>query len=145
MGDPIDNPIRGNDGCYFTMQLADDPAVELEGHVKKVEMDNGDRDDLTFGEINRGETKDHTLKVTGIQSLTPGTLWRMLHDNPRGMFRVVWGPYGNAIPTEDRPHVVGLVKVDGKPKLGQEARTGRTREEFEVELHFEGEYDLVGA
>lgn len=149
MGDPIDNPIRGNDGSYFTLKLrgtAPEGAVtELEGHVKKIELDNEDKDDLTFGEINRGETKDHTLKVTGVQSLTPGSLWRLLHDNPNAEFDAVWGPYGNAVPSADKPHVSGIVKSSGKPKLAQEARTGRQREEFEYEMQYEGEYDLIGA
>lgn len=142
MGNTVANPIRGNDGSFFTLNLVADPAEELEGHVKKIELDNEDKDDLTFGEVNRGETKDHILKVTGVPDITKGSMWRLLHDNPNAEFAVAWGPYGNAVPTEDKPHITGVVKSDGKPKAGQEARTGRQREEFEYELRFVGEYEI---
>ncbi len=142
MGDVATNPIRGNDGSFFTLKLATDPAVELDGHVKKIELDNEDKDDLTFAEVQSGDTKNHTLKVTGIVDMSEGSLWRLLHDNPSGVFDAVYGPGGNAVPTATKPHIVGVVKADGKPKLSTEARTGRQREEFEYELAFDGDYDL---
>lgn len=142
MGDIIANPIRGNDGAYLTLKLTVDPAAELDGHVKKVELSNEDKDDVTLAEVQQGLTKLHKLKVTGIPDLTDGSLWRLLHDNPSGSFDVVYGPYGNAVASASKPHVKGTIKANGKPQLAQEARTSRQREEFEYEFEFDGEYEL---
>lgn len=142
MGDVVANPVRGNDGAYFTLQQGEDPAVEFDGEIKKIELDNEDKDDLTFAEVFSGDTKADVLKITGIPDLTEGSLWRTLHDNPSGVFNVVWGPYGNAVPSASKPHLKGIVKAEGKPKLPTEARTGRQREEFEYELRFDGPYQI---
>jgi len=144
MGAIIANPIRGNDGAYFTLKLkaSVDPADELDGHVKKVEMSSEDKDDVTMAEVQQGLTKLHKLKVTAIPDLTEGSLWRLLHDNPSGTFECVYGPYGNAVASPTKPHIVGDLKASGKPTLGQEARTTRQREEFEYEMEYDGEYEL---
>lgn len=136
MGTVPEYTITGNEGLFITLQLAANPATELDGNIKNARITSEDKDDLTFAEIKSGDIKNSFLNLTAIQSLAVGSLWRLLWENPGAEFNVVLGFRGNEIATEDEPHVLGVVKAAGRPEIGGEARTGRERQDFEYVLEF---------
>lgn len=120
--------IRGNTGIVATFD-----AVPHDGDVKAMRIGGDDKDDadLTFLEAASGESKDHTLIVTALQSTAAASFWRMVWDDPAGEWAVVYGPHGNAVPTADKPHFNMTVKAKGRPEVGNEASLGKTRQSFE--------------
>ena len=126
--------IRGNSGLYATLTV-DTETTELDADLKAVNITSEDKDesDLTVYEAASGDVKDYTLVFTGIQDTTTGSLWRTLWDNPGATMEVVYGPAGNAVPTEDDPHFTMTVKNAGRPVVGATAARSKTRSEFEHE------------
>lgn len=118
-----ETPIVGNQGIIFTLALIDPEtgaagtALSFPGDVKNVQPAAADRDagDITFLEAQNGDLQNHTLAVTAVATLEPGSLCRLLWDNPGAEFEVVWGPYNNAVPSNAKPHIVGRVKAAGLP------------------------------
>jgi hypothetical protein len=53
-------------------------------------------------------------------------------------------PWGNAEPTDDQPHFIGMVKIGRKPSIGGEAGS-QTTHTFELEWEVESEPTKVGA
>lgn len=132
----VHDGVRGNAGLIAKFAVPPTAAVDYSGDIKKFEISSADKDDsdLTFEEAATGETKDYTVKVTAIASTQAGSYWRLLWDNPGEEFAVTFGPHGNAVPTEDKPHFTMTLKADGKPPIANEARRSKERSEFEYEL-----------
>lgn len=137
MGD-TPNAVESNSGIFLTLKVAGGvaAAVEMDGNLKDARITNEDKDDLTFGEIKAGLTKDAFLTLKAIQSLAVGSLWRLLWENPGASFDVVYGPLGNAVATEGQPHFLGTVKADGRPEIGTEADRKKKRGEFDYVMQF---------
>lgn len=128
--------LKGNTGLVLTLQDDALPAFAADGDVKACRITSEDKDDsdLTFAEAAEGDTKDYTVTVTAIQSTATGSFWRLLWEKPGTEFAVVYGPHGNAVPTEDKPHFLFTAKSDGRPEIGGEARRTKEGQEFEYEL-----------
>lgn len=67
------------------------------------------------------------VDVTAIQSTAPTSLWSLLwayagtpagHEVP-----FTYAPHGNEVPTPERPHFVGHLRLDSAPALGGTAGT----------------------
>lgn len=128
--------IRGNEDIVAKFTLDPNPAIDFHGDIKNVEIEHADKDDadLTFEEAASGDTQDSIVKVTAISSLDPTSFWRWCWDNAGAEVEFVWGPRGNAVPTEDKPHFEMIVKIPGKPGISQEAKRTKERGDFEIEL-----------
>lgn len=137
MGD-TPNAVESNSGIFLTLKVvgAVGAAAEFDGNLKDARIANEDKDDLTFGEIKAGLTKDAFLTLKAIQSLAVGSLWRLLWENPGAQFDVVYGPMGNAVASEEQPHFIGTVKGDGRPEIGTEADRQKKRGEFDYVMQF---------
>lgn len=123
--------LRGKSGIVATFDAAD-----FAGDVKAMRITAEDKDDsdLTFEEAASGETKDHSVTVTAIQSTAAASFWRLLWDDPGGEFAVVYGPHGNAVPTAAQPHFTFTAKASGRPEIGKEASLSKNRADFEYVL-----------
>lgn len=137
MGQSAAVAVTGNKGIYAKLTGPGAVAgVEFDDEIKKVEILTEDKDDsdLTFYEAAQGLTKDFKVGVTALYSMTAGSLWRILWDNPGAEYAFVYGPYGNALPSAAQPHFVMTIKATGKPPAPQEARIAKDRENFEYEF-----------
>lgn len=133
---PLDSPVRGNTDVHLSIAIGAGAAVLYNDNAKSVRITSEDKDDsdLTFAEAAQGETKDYSLVIRAVQATAVGSLWRLLWDNPGAELTIVYGPHGNATASVAQPHFLMVVKNDGRPELGNEARRGKDREEFEVTL-----------
>lgn len=124
--------IKGT-GVLFSLQDGVAAAVEYDADVKNVRLTSEDRDDsdLTFAEAAAGDLKDYQVTITAIQSTETGSLWRLLWENPGKTFHVVYGPHGNAVATEDKPHFTFDAKATGAPEVGGEAARNGNRYAFD--------------
>ncbi len=136
MSGPASQRLRGNTGLHLTFKDDADPVFAADKDVKSCQITSEDKDDsdLTFYEAASGETKDYAIELTAIQSTSTGSLWRYLWDNPGVEVAVVYGPHGNAVPTEDKPHFLFTAKADGRPAIGGEARRTKEGQEFEYTM-----------
>lgn len=127
----VPEAVQGNQGLHLLID-----SEEYSGNVKSHRITNEDKDDadLTFLEAQEGETKDYSLALTFLQAMAANALWRKLWDNPGGEWPVVYGPYGNAIPSASKPHFTFTVKANGRPEVGVEASRSKTRADAEYTL-----------
>ncbi|MEJ7633253.1 hypothetical protein [Aeromicrobium sp.] len=128
--------VDSNSGIFLTLKNGATAAVEMDGNLKDARITGEDKDDLTFGEVKAGLTKDAFLTLKAIQSTATGSLWRLLWDNPGAELAVVYGPHGNAVASEDAPHFIGIVKADGRPEIGTEVDRQKKRGEFDYVMQF---------
>ncbi len=130
MTSTVHEGIRGNAGIVAKID-----AIAYDGDIKKVEIEPTDKDsgDVTFAEAQNGQTKDYRLKITALISTEAGSFHRLLWDSQGEELAFVYGPHGNAIPTDDKPHYLMTIKVDGLPPLAQEASREKKRSEFTYE------------
>lgn len=120
--------IQGNRGAYL---LIDSTEYDTDALQTRLTWADKDESDLTFEEAAAGDTKDGTFVVTFLQALAATTLWRKVFDSPADEYAVVWGPYGNSVPTVSQPHFLFSMKANGKPEVGAQARFSKTRENTE--------------
>lgn len=128
--------VLGNAGLVALLD-----AVDYSNNIKEVTLEGEDKDDsdLTFAEAASGDVKDYAVTLKSIASTAVGSLWRYLWDNPGGEFPFVYGPHGNAVPTEDKPHFLMTLKADGRPTPpNNTARRTKDRGEFEATLQVVG-------
>lgn len=128
--------LRGNSGTYLTLKIDAGTAVEYSDDLKVCRITNEDKDDVTFGEVKRGEVSDAVLTFTAIIATATGRLWRFIWENAGKEVDVVYGAHGNETATDDKPHMIGTVKLPRKPELGSEASVESGRAEFEYEAPF---------
>lgn len=128
--------VRENSGIYLTLKQGAAPAVEYDGDLYECNLVSEDKDQVTFADVKAGLTKDFALEVKGKQNTATGSLWRLLWDNPGAEFNVVYGANGNAVASEESPHVLGVVKATGRPQLGGAAGLKAKKNEFETRLEF---------
>ena len=121
--------VRGNAGIILKIGVTDysmdTKAVELAG-------EDADDADLTFTEAASGGAQVDSINITGIQSTAAGSLWRYCWENAGNEVAVTFGPHGNAVATEDKPHFLMTVKLGNRPNIGGEARRGKERNSFET-------------
>lgn len=130
--------VRGNTGLVAKIGT---PAEDYSNNIKEVSLGSEAKDDsdLTFVEAASGDVDDYTVTLKSIASTAVGSLWRYLWDNPGAEFPFVYGPHGNAVPTEDKPHFLMTLKNNGRPTPpNNTARRSKDRGEFEVELEVIG-------
>lgn len=130
-------PIRGNGGAVINLTLTDGgTGKDVDDDVKQIRITSEDKDDsdLTFADAASGDTKDYSVELTARQSTAAASLWRMLWDNPGGVFNIVYGPHGNVTPSADKPHFTFTAKADGQPEVGGEATREKTGFEFEYTM-----------
>lgn len=120
--------IQGNRGSYLLID-----SVEFDTDALQTRITSADKDesDLTFEEAAAGDTKDFQFVGTFLQALGASTLFRKVWDAPADEYAVVWGPYGNSVPTVTQPHLLFSMKATGKPEIGAQARFGKQRENVE--------------
>ncbi len=83
-----------------------------------------------------GAARQHFLTVTATQSTDADSFWSMVWDHSGEIVPYVYAVHGNAVPSADRPHMTGTVKIPPKPKLGGGANTTYT---FQVRFDCEEE------
>lgn len=111
------------------------------GDMSKVEITSDDKDDLTFGEIQSGETKIYSLELTILQDFASGSLWKALYDAAGDDVAFTLMPYGNTTPAVGQEHIVFTATVVEKPTIGGEADL-EGRFTSDVTLKLVGEYTL---
>lgn len=82
------------------------------------------------------------LALVVVQSLTPGSLWRLLWDHPETVVEFRLAPGGNEVATHELPHFVGQAQLGPKPPLGGEASPTGSHI-FETVLHLLGEPQTI--
>lgn len=139
--------LRGNANPIFTLKLGDAAAAAYNEDLKTTELAWEDKDDsdLTFSEAAAGLLQDGTLTVGAVTSTDVDSFWRWCWDHPGQDVEVVWGPHGNALPTEDKPHFVGTASTTGKPPLANEAKSpkDKTGADFEIDFVFSTDVLIV--
>lgn len=129
----VHDAVRGNAGIVAQFAQDADPAVDYDGDIRNFVITSADKDDsdLTFAEAASGDTKDFSVTTTALQSTQAGSFWLLLWENPGAEFAVTYGPYGNAVPTADKPHFLMTLKANGKPEVGTEAKRSKERATFD--------------
>lgn len=133
---PTSPRLRGNVLPIFTLAVGEQPAASYADDIKKISGEAKDKDskDLTFWEAaNASNAKDWTFKVTTVASFAATALYRYMWEHVGEEATLVWGPWGNAIPTEDKPHFRVNVTVP-QPGLDTEASLDATGAAAEVEF-----------
>ncbi|MGG7466043.1 hypothetical protein [Plantibacter sp. YIM 135347] len=113
------------------------PPVDHWQDITSYLLDNKDADSdvTTFADAAAGGAKQFFLKLSAIQSTTVTSFWRLVWEKSGTDVAFTLAPHGNATPTPDQPHYVGIVTVGPKPPLGGEA--GAT-------FKFDTEWNIVG-
>lgn len=130
--------VKGDVGLVFrvgdTDYWADCTTIKLEQDDDTV-SDWGDTDVTNPG--------DWKLKVSAVQSIQRGSLWRFLWENQFATpVDVTYAPAGNDKPTQDEPHFTGPVQIPRAPSLGGDA--GEDEEyTFDTEFRFREPPELV--
>lgn len=130
------SPVLENSGIFLSLKLGAEPAVEIDGNTFDCQLVSDDKDQVTFADVKLGLTKEFALSLKLVQALGAGSLWRLLWENPGAEFAVVYGPNGNAVPSADSPHIIGVVKATGRPTMGVAAGTGKKKGETDYRLEF---------
>lgn len=79
---------------------------------------------------------NYGLELEVIQSLTEGSLWRKLWDNPKLGGQIRWAFMGNETPTRQAPHLVGFGGFLGYPPgIGGQAQV-RGSHPFSTQMRF---------
>jgi hypothetical protein len=115
--------------------------VEYYTQILKAEITSDDKDDLTFGEIDNGDTKKYSLELTILQDFGTGGLGLYLYANAGDEVAMVMKPYGNTTASATEPHFTGTVKILAAPTVGGEADI-EGRFTSDVVLQFVGPYVL---
>jgi hypothetical protein len=115
--------------------------TEYTADIIKAEITSDDKDDLTFGEIQSGSTKNFSIELTILQNMASGGLWAYLFTNAGDTVDFVMKPYGNTTASATQPHIVGEVTITEKPTVGGEADT-EGRFTSDVVLKVVGDYTL---
>jgi hypothetical protein len=98
-----------------------------------------DSDFLSFAAAAAGGGRDYRLALTFVQDASAGSLWSRVWTAAGSDVDVVVRPYGNAIPTPDRPHFTGTVTIsepDGDLLGGEANASPSARFVTEVEWVF---------
>lgn len=128
----VPEAVRGNAGIVAKF-VRGAVTKTYDGDLKAFRITSDDKDDsdLTFLEASTGETKDYKVVVTALQSTALTSLWRDIWDNPGTEVVATYGPYGNAVPSADKPHFLMTLKPNGRPEIGVEAKRAKDRGDFE--------------
>lgn len=141
--------IRGNVNPIFTLKIGAAVAASYSDDLKAIGLTTDDKDDsdLTFAEAAAGLSKEFTLALTLLVSWDTGSLYSYLWDNAGATVAVVWGPYGNAVPTVTKPHFTFTATIDGKPAMELEAKgpSDKSGADVDVELQVVGDVTKVTA
>lgn len=109
-----------------------------------IENDEADADVVTFEDAENGGGRQFYLRGSAAQSTAKESFWRYVWENA-GLAEVPYtvAPHGNAVATDDEPHLVGTLKIGFKPTLGVEASTSATAAgTFDFEFEIDGEPTL---
>ncbi len=132
------NRLRGNANPIFTLRPVGgtDPADSYSDDLKSTELkwDDKDDSDITFWEASQGELQDATLTTKFVLSWDAGSLCAYAWAVAGQDLEVVWGPWGNAVPSATKPHFTGTAAFTGKPPLANEAKKASDTSGAEVEL-----------
>lgn len=142
--------LTGHQGLILTLtdNTGGTPVpYDVGGDVKSYELtpEDADDSDITFEEAANGLAAAWKLKLTAILSADQDALWTTLWDNAGKTLDFEIGPWGNATPSETKPHFTGQLTVTKKPPVNNEARVSKTGAEFEVELEVTGDVTKVAA
>lgn len=131
------NRLKGKEGFYLSLKNGTAAAFTAAADdCKEWEITSDDKDDsdLTFSEALAGNVKVYTLKLTGLVSFDPTSLWMYLWNNPGAEVNVILGPKGNSVAAAGKPLFSFVANTGGKPELRNEARVSNEGAEFEHEL-----------
>lgn len=141
--------IRGNLNPIFTLKAGAAAVASYSDDLKAIGLTTDDKDDsdLTFAEAAAGLSKEFTLALTCLVSFDAGSLFAYLWDNAGATVAVVWGPYGNAVPTVTKPHFTFNAVIDGKPSIELEAKgpSDKSGADVDVELQVIGDVTKLTA
>jgi hypothetical protein len=151
MTDTVPEAVVGYNGIVFTLDpiVNGDPSgapISYDGNLRQVQPVPTDKDssDVTFLEVKAGDTTDFSLTLTMLVAHVAGSLWKLFWDNPAGQFACVYGPYGNAVATADKPHWSMTIKASGKPAgFTQQATKDTTRVYTEYTVKVIGVPELI--
>lgn len=82
------------------------------------------------------------LEIVAVQSLTIGSLWRLMWDSPNMIVPFRLAPAGNEIPSQNEPHFAGELRLGTRPPLGGESSV-KTSHLFEAVLNLVGEPQTI--
>lgn len=131
--------LRGNVLPIFTIKVGAAAAVSYADDLKKINLKAADKDakDLTFAEAAQGVAQDFTLTVTAIASFDAAALYGFAWANKGTEVTIVYGPYGNAVPTATKPHFT-LTATVSTPDWSAEAKAATDTTGAEAEIVFKG-------
>lgn len=102
----------------------------------KIGHEDADKDTVTFADAAEGGQQGK-LVGSAVQSTATASLWSYIWENSGEVVAFTHAPHGNAIPTADQPHFVGMVKIGNKPEIGGDAGAENTYT-FDFEWKIEG-------
>lgn len=131
--------LRGNVLPIFTLKIGAAAAASYADDTKKFQLKNADKDakDLTFYEASEGVAQDFTLTVTCLVSFDATALYGFAWTNKGTEVTIVYGPYGNAVPTATKPHFT-LTATISTPEFSTEAKPTSDATGAETEIVFKG-------
>jgi hypothetical protein len=130
-------------GKYLLMKLGT-PGTDYKCDVTSWTLAPGDPDTDTVTYCNPDGETPWTLSMTAIQSTDTESFWTYAWEQSGETVPFTAAPWGNAEPTDDQPHFIGMVKIGRKPSIGGEAGS-QTTHTFELEWEVESEPTKVGA
>lgn len=100
-----------------------------------------DSDTTTFADAAGGGSRKYTLKITGVQDATAGSLWDQTFSHAGEEVDVIVRPYGNASASPTQPHLeaTAIVSEPDGDWIGGEANASNTSK-----FTFEVEWELTG-
>ena len=110
-------------GRYLSMVFG---TIEVNAVTTSVLLDNedADADTTTFADVISGNDETWFLQVAGVPDYGPGTWWSLLWEQPPyEPIPYQLRPWGNAVPTPEKPHFTGECTVDRLPPIGGDAAT----------------------
>lgn len=90
----------------------------------------------TFQDARNGGKREYRLVCTGVQDLGTGTFWDLVWSHAGEQVEFYMRPYGNPIPTVEKPHFAGVVTIkenDGDLIGGDADADTSARQTIEVE------------
>lgn len=137
--------LRGNVLPIFTIKLPDEQTpVDFADSLKAYELSDGVRDDVTFAEVAAGDTAEYIFKVKIVVSFATAALYGWMWTHPGAEVDIIFGPWGNAVASDEKPHFTFTAQIPAAPGLSMEAAAqAKTGAEIERELTVLGPVTLV--
>ncbi|WP_094679895.1 hypothetical protein [Rhodococcus sp. 06-235-1A] len=125
-------PFKGTKGKDLSILIE---GTEYNTDLKGFRVEPDDGEDIaykTFARMKDGDTKAWFLRGVGFQDFQTSSFWTFVWEHAGEEVEFVARPYGNEVPTAEKPHFAGIATIASKPGFG-----GDADEEFEFEVEWE--------